>query len=233
MKFKPVYLSAVAMAAVLAAPVLHAKTFKWSSASDIPTMDIHSQNNALGNGVHAAIYDALVYYNSKTFKPEPQLATAWQQVSPTQVRFTLRMGVKFSDGSPLTADDVVYSLTRSMAKTSNYAVFAQGIDKVVKVNDNTIDILLKAPTPTLVNQLTELRIMSRAWAEKNKSLEPTSSSRCWSMPRKMVRFSAPSITFMLALLRRRPRSCGLGSSTRSVSPDSSAARRVACDLIGW
>ena len=172
MKFKPAYLSAVAVAAVLAAPVLHAKTFKWSSASDIPTMDIHSQNNALGNGVHAAIYDALVYYNSKTFKPEPQLATAWQQVSPTQVRFTLRMGVKFSDGSPLTADDVVYSLTRSMAKTSNYAVFAQGIDKVVKVNDNTIDILLKAPTPTLVNQLTELRIMSRAWAEKNKSLEP-------------------------------------------------------------
>ena len=172
MKFKPVYLAAVVAAAVLAAPALQAKTFKWSSASDIPTLDIHSQNNALGNGVHAAIYDALVYYNSKTFKPEPQLATAWQQVSPTQMRFTLRQGVKFSDGSPLTADDVVYSLTRSMAKTSNYAVFAQGIDKVVKVDEGTIDILLKAPTPTLVNQLTELRIMSRAWAERNKSLEP-------------------------------------------------------------
>ncbi|RYF83125.1 MAG: ABC transporter substrate-binding protein [Comamonadaceae bacterium] len=172
MKFKPAYLAVVAAAVFVAAPMLHAKTFKWSSASDIPTMDIHSQNNALGNGVHAAIYDALVYYNSKTFKPEPQLATAWQLVSPTQMRMTLRQGVKFSDGSPLTADDVVYSLTRSMAKTSNYAVFAQGIDKVVKVNDNTIDIMLKAPTPTLINQLTELRIMSRAWAEKNKSLEP-------------------------------------------------------------
>lgn len=173
MKFKPAYLSAaLAAAALLAVPALHAKTFKWSSASDIPTLDIHSQNNALGNGVHAAVYDALVYYNSKTFKPEAQLATAWQQVSPTQMRFTLRQGVKFSDGSPLTADDVVYSLTRSMTKTSNYAVYAQGIDKVVKVNDNTVDIMLKAPTPTLLNQLTELRIMSRAWAEKNKSLEP-------------------------------------------------------------
>ena len=58
------------------APVVHAKTFKWSSASDIPTLDIHSQNNALGNGVHASIYESLVYYNSKTFKPEPQLATS-------------------------------------------------------------------------------------------------------------------------------------------------------------
>ena len=44
-----------------------AKTFRWASASDIPTMDIHSQNNALGNGVHAAVYESLVYYNSKNF----------------------------------------------------------------------------------------------------------------------------------------------------------------------
>jgi peptide/nickel transport system substrate-binding protein len=151
---------------------VQAKTFKWSSASDIPTMDIHSQNNALGNGVHASMYDSLVYYNSKTFKPEAQLATDWKQISPTQMRFSLRKGVKFSDGSPFSADDVVFSLTRAMAKTSNYAVYAQGIDKVVKVDDNTVDVMLKAPTPTLINQLTELRIMSKAWAEKNKSVEP-------------------------------------------------------------
>lgn len=149
-----------------------AKTFKWSSASDIPTMDVHSQNNALGNGVHAAIYDSLVYYNSKTFKPEAQLATEWKLVEPTQMRFSLRKGVKFSDGSAFSADDVVFSLMRAMAKTSNYAVYAQGIDKVVKVDEHTVDVMLKAPTPTLVNQLTELRIMSRAWAEKNKSVEP-------------------------------------------------------------
>ena len=150
----------------------YAKTFKWSSASDIPTLDIHSQNNALGNGVHASIYESLVYYNSKTFKPEPQLATAWKLISPTQMRFTLRSGVKFSDGSVMTPEDVIFSINRSMAKTSNYAVFAQGIDKVVKVDANTIDIMLKGPNPVLLNQLTELRIMSKAWAEKNKSVEP-------------------------------------------------------------
>ena len=64
---------------VVALAVSHtasAKTFKWASASDIPTLDIHSQNNVLGNGVHAAVYESLVYYNSKSFKIEPQLATA-------------------------------------------------------------------------------------------------------------------------------------------------------------
>jgi peptide/nickel transport system substrate-binding protein len=172
MKLKTALLCAATAATLGAAPLLHAKPFKWTSASDIPTLDIHSQNNALGNGVHAAIYDSLVYYNSKTFKPEPQLATAWRDVSPTQVRFTLRTGVKFSDGSALTADDVVYSIMRAMAKTSNYNVYAQGIDKVVKVNDNTVDFMMKGPNPVLLNQLTELRIMSKAWAEKNKSVEP-------------------------------------------------------------
>ncbi|WP_372825331.1 ABC transporter substrate-binding protein [Polaromonas sp.] len=172
MKLQPLLIAAAVAAVFSTASAVHAKTFKWSSASDIPTFDIHSQNNALGNGVHAAVYDSLVYYNSRTFKIEPQLATAWRDVSPTQMRFTLRSGVKFSDGSPLTADDVVFSLTRATAKTSNYAVYTQGIDKVVKVNDSTVDIMMKGPNPVLLNQLTELRIMSKAWAEKNKSTEP-------------------------------------------------------------
>ena len=172
MKLRLALLSAATVAALAAAPAVQAKPFKWSSASDIPTLDIHSQNNALGNGVHAAVYDALVYYNSQTFKPEPQLATSWTNISPTQIRFNLRQGVKFSDGSPMTADDVVYSIMRSMTKTSNYAVYAQGIDRVVKVNDNTVDFMMKGPNPVLLSQLTELRIMSKAWAEKNRSVEP-------------------------------------------------------------
>ncbi|WP_332815171.1 ABC transporter substrate-binding protein [Ramlibacter sp.] len=172
MNFKPAFLCIAVAAALAGAPALHAKPFKWSSASDIPTLDIHSQNNALGNGVHAAIYDSLVYYNSQTFKPEPQLAESWRQVTPTQVRFNLRQGVKFSDGTPFTADDVVFSIHRAMARTSNYQVYTQGIDKVVKVNDNTVDFMMKGPNPVLLNQLTELRMMSKAWAEKNKSAEP-------------------------------------------------------------
>ena len=149
-----------------------AKTFKWTSSSDIPTWDIHSQNNALSNGIHAAVYESLVYYNSKTFKPEPVLATSWKQVSPTQLRLTLRTGVKFHDGAPFTADDAVFSIERAMAKTSNFGIYAQGIDKVVKVDTHTIDIFTKDPNPVLLNQLTELRIMNKAWAEKNRSTAP-------------------------------------------------------------
>ena len=152
--------------------MLHAKTFKWASASDIPTWDIHSQNNALGNGVHAAVYESLVYYNRRRSSSSRMLATGYKQVSPTQVRITLRQGVKFHDGSAFNADDVVFSLDRAMAKTSNYGVYTQGIDSVVKVDDYTVDIFTKGPNPVLLRQLTELRMMDKDWAEKNKSLEP-------------------------------------------------------------
>jgi peptide/nickel transport system substrate-binding protein len=170
MKIKLSILAASMVLAGMAATAA-AKPFKWTSAAEISTWDIHSQNNALQNGIHAAVYESLVYYN-KDFKVEPVLATSWQMVTPTQWRFNLRKNVKFTDGSALTADDVVFSITRALARTSNFAIYAQGIDKAVKVNDTTVDIMLKGPNPVLLNQLTELRIMSKAWAEKNKSVDP-------------------------------------------------------------
>ena len=172
MKLKCSLLSVAVAAALLCAPVVHAKPFKWASQGEIATWDIHSQNNALQNGIHANVYESLVYYNSKTFEVEPVLATSWREVSPTQVRFTLRQGVKFHDGSMLTTDDAVYSIQRAMAKTSNFTPYVQGISKVVKVDAQTFDVILSAPNPVLLRQMTELRVMSKAWAEKNKSVEP-------------------------------------------------------------
>jgi peptide/nickel transport system substrate-binding protein len=169
MKYSVAFLTA---ALALGTAGVQAKTFKWTSASDIPTWDIHSQNNALSNGVHASVYESLVYYNSKTFKPEPVLATGWKQMTPTQLRLTLRTGVKFHDGSTFSADDAAFSIERAMAKTSNFAVYTAGIDRVVRVDANTIDIFTKDPNPVLLNQLTELRMMSKAWAEKNNSVAP-------------------------------------------------------------
>ncbi len=149
-----------------------AATFRYARSADLTSWDIHAQNVGTNNALHSAVYETLVEYNSKTFKPEPQLATGWKQVSPTQLRISLRQGVKFSDGSPLTAEDVKFSLERAKAKSSNYAVFTQGIDRVVVVDPQTIDIFSDLPNPVLVNQLTELRIMSRPWAEKNNTTIP-------------------------------------------------------------
>ena len=163
--------TALALTTALIAAPAAANTFKWTSASDIPTWDIHSQNNALSNGVHASVFESLFYYNRK-FELEPVLATGYKQVSATQLRITLRQGVKFHDGAVFNADDAKFSLERAMSKTSNFGVYTQGIDRVVKVDDYTIDVFTKGPNPVLLRQMTELRMMDQGWAEKNKSLEP-------------------------------------------------------------
>jgi peptide/nickel transport system substrate-binding protein len=167
-----VYVGLVALALCFTAPPAWSKTVRWTGASDITTWDIHSQINGFQNGAHAAVYESLVYFNSRTFKPEPMLATGWKMVTPLQWRFTLRQGVKFHDGSNFTADDVVYSLRRATAKTSTFTAQMGSISKVEKVDNFTVDVFTKAPDPVLLAQLTELRIMSKAWAQANDSVEP-------------------------------------------------------------
>ena len=149
-----------------------ASTFRWTRSADLSSWDIHAQNVGVNNSVHRAVYESLAEYNNQTLKAEPSLAAKWEQVNTKQLRVTLRSGVTFSDGSPLTADDVKFSLERAKAKTSSFVVYTQGIDRVEVVNPSTIDIFSNVPNPVLVNQLTELRIMSKAWAEKNNSVEP-------------------------------------------------------------
>jgi len=162
---------AITASLLAAAPLAGAKPFRWASQGEIPTWDPHSQNNALSNGIHAGVYESLVYYNSK-FEVDPMLATRWEQRSPTQLRLHLRPNVKFHDGTPFSADDVVFSLDRARDPASNFTVYTQGIDRVVKVDDHTVDILTTGPNPVLLRQLTEVRIMSRAWAEKNNAARP-------------------------------------------------------------
>ena len=76
----------------------------------LPNIDPYYNNLRTGVIMHHHGWDALVYRNPDTFKLEPLLATEWKTPDATTIEFTLRPGVKFHDGSPFTADDVVYTL---------------------------------------------------------------------------------------------------------------------------
>jgi peptide/nickel transport system substrate-binding protein len=158
-------------ALALAAAPLDAKTLRWSSAGDITTIDPHGNNEGFTNAYLDHIYETLVT-RGKDLKVEPCLATSWQNVSPTVTRFKLRPNVRFHDGSPLTADDVVFSIQRALADTSNFKPYLAGVKDAKKVDDLTVDIITEGPAPVLVPQLTEVRIMNKAWATKHNVLKP-------------------------------------------------------------
>jgi peptide/nickel transport system substrate-binding protein len=161
-------LAALAAAAALAALPAQAATLRWAAQNDVITLDPHSQNHATTNGIMQHVYEGLVRYD-KDFKVQPCLATSWQNVSPTQVRFTLRKNVKFHDGSPFTADDVVFSFGRIMQPQGTMQIYVSGVKEVKKVDDYTVELILSGPNPVLLKNLVDFRIMSRAWSAKNKS----------------------------------------------------------------
>ncbi len=160
-------LAGAALALWLAAPV-HAQTVRWAAQNDILTMDPHSQNHATTNTVLAHAYEGLTRYGP-TYEIEPALAAKWTAVSPTQMRFELRKGVKFHDGTPFTADDVVFSFNRIRQPQGTMAIYVTGVAEVRKVDEHTVDMVLQGPNPILLRNLTNFFIMSRSWAEKNKT----------------------------------------------------------------
>jgi peptide/nickel transport system substrate-binding protein len=155
------------IAALVAAPV-QAVTLRWAAQNDILTMDPHSQNHATTHAMMQYTYEGLTRY-SKDYQIEPCLATSWDKISETQYRFHLRKGVKFHDGSPFTADDVVFSYNRIKEPQGTNQIYVAGIKEVKKIDDYTVDLMLDGPNPLLLKNIIDFRIMSKAWSEKNRS----------------------------------------------------------------
>jgi peptide/nickel transport system substrate-binding protein len=153
---------------LLAAMPIQAVQLRWAAQNDILTFDPHSQNHATTNTMVMHVYEALTRYD-RTYKVEPSLATQWKEMSPTQWRFTLRQGVKFHDGSPFTADDVVFSFARIQQPQGTMQIYVSGVSEVKKVDDYTVDFLLSGPNPVLLRNIIDFRIMSKGWSEKNRS----------------------------------------------------------------
>jgi peptide/nickel transport system substrate-binding protein len=160
-------LAAAAIAAACAAPA-QATTLRWAAQNDILTLDPHSQNHATTNAILMHAYEGLTRYNAN-YEVEPALATKWTFVSPTQVRFELRKGVKFHDGTPFTADDVLFSFDRIRQPQGTMGIYVTGVAEIRKVDDHTVDFILSAPNPILLRNIIDFRIMSKSWAEKNNS----------------------------------------------------------------
>ena len=151
-----------------ASSVTHAVTLRWAAQNDILTLDPHSQNHATTISLLQHCYEPLVRYDEK-FQTEPALATSWQQVSSTQWRFNLRRNVRFHDGSPFTADDVLFSFDRIRQPQGTMQPYVAGVREVRKVDDYTVDFILDGPNPVFLRNLVVFHIMSKTWAVKNKA----------------------------------------------------------------
>jgi peptide/nickel transport system substrate-binding protein len=162
---------AIATALALPASPADAKTLRWAGRGDMQTTDPHSQNENLTNNINSLVYEFLIVRDKK-LGLVPALAESWTQVSPTTWRFKLRAGVKFHDGTPFTAEDVVFSYERARADTSQLRAYANAAGMPKKIDDLTVEFATNGPNPIELEHVASINIMSKAWCEKNRATKP-------------------------------------------------------------
>lgn len=148
-----------------------AASFRWANDGDVATMDPDMLQETVQLSFLSNIYEPLVR-RDKDLKLEPALATSWENPSPTVWRFHLRSGVKFQDGSPFTADDVLFSLKRIQAETSAMRAPMSMVKLARKVDDLTVDFETANPDPILPQEVTNFLVMSKAWCDAHGAAEP-------------------------------------------------------------
>jgi len=164
-------LRAMLIAATILTPLAaSAQTVRWARSGDALTLDPHAQNEGPTHTLNHQIYEPLIV-RDHTGKQVPALALSWGLVAgdPTTWEFKLRPGVKYHNGNPFNADDVVFSLQRALQPTSDMKSLLASVESVAKVDDLTLRIKTRGPNPILPANLGDMFIMDREWAEANNA----------------------------------------------------------------
>src|SRR5580693_1537866 len=115
-------LGGIAIGALLAANAAKAadKTLVWGKPAEITGFDVHVAGTVTSWEMYEMVYETLLT-TDENLKLEPGLAASWEQTSPTSYTFKLRPDAKFSNGRPVTAEDVAGTLERIKdPKTASY-----------------------------------------------------------------------------------------------------------------
>jgi peptide/nickel transport system substrate-binding protein len=145
-----------------------ADTLRVSWRDAVPDLDPYRNQLRTGFVLAHHIWDCLVDRDPETFQLRPLLAASWKQESDTAVLFKLRAGVRFHDGSGLTADDVAYTV-QSVRTDPTVAVpgLFTWLAGAEVVDPLTVRIALHEPFPAALEYLTMvLPILPRAYRER-------------------------------------------------------------------
>ena len=168
--FRPALLAAaVVCSSVPAFAQKSADTLRIQFVDAVPNVDIYFNSQRTGLILAHQAWDMLVHRDPATFEIKPSLATDWKFSDDKTLDLTIRKGVKFHDGSALTADDVVYTINMiadpatKLATPSNYA----WIEGAEKTGDFSVSIKMKRPTPAALEYLAMVTpIHPKAYREK-------------------------------------------------------------------
>ncbi len=138
---------------------------------DATSMDPYLSTNITDKHVMSHIFDTLLRRDD-SMKLRPNLAASYRALSPTVWEFKLRSGVKFDDGTPLTAEDVKFTLEHALdpaLKAPSVAQF-RSITKVDAVDPQTVRFTTKEPYPALPAVMAEFWVLSKKQGARGQAV---------------------------------------------------------------
>ena len=135
-----------------------------AAGGDIDTLDPHvSQLLVFANMVRWTVFSSLVKY-APDLSYEGDLAASWENPDPLTYVFTLKAGLTYHDGTPVTAADVEYSFKRIVEKQTVFSSRLTNVAGYEVIDDLTIKITLTAIQADFIDGLIALTIISEAIA---------------------------------------------------------------------
>ncbi len=161
-------LATLLIATILAlAPARAENVLNVGTGGAFTSIDPHYHNLNPNNIIADTLFSTLVSLDGN-YKPVPALAESWKVIDDHTWEFKLRPGVKFSDGTPFTPDDIVFTFQRiptvlNSPSSFNYAV--KPVERLEIVDPLTIRMHTKEPEPLLPYFLNSVHIISRKYGE--------------------------------------------------------------------
>ena len=158
---------------------------------DVTSIDPHYHNLTPNNNVADHIFGTLVHKDERQ-RPVPGLAESWRPIDDLTWEFKLRRGVKFHDGSELTAEDVAFSIARPAkvpASPGPFTIYTKQVVETVIVDPYTIRLKSAAPYPNMPVDIATIHIVSKkAAANATTNDFNTGKAAIGAGPYKLVRY---------------------------------------------
>ncbi|WP_257230709.1 ABC transporter substrate-binding protein [Streptomyces sp. UH6] len=156
-------------------------TVKWNVYGEPDTLDPRNAVN-YGNGQIVRNMCEGLFKMDEKFNVTGNLASSHEQVSPTELKLTIRDGVKFWDGKALTAEDVAYSLERSAAEDSVVSFGFIFVEDINVSGPMEVTVTFSRPDANFLSSLASIAgvIIEKDWAQKtgDKVGTPTGGLMC-------------------------------------------------------
>ena len=194
-RIRPMVLMVLMVLAALAAssvfsPATRAADLVIGLGADVTTIDPHVLNAAPNNSIGEQVFGTLIERDARQ-RFRPGLAESWRLINENTWEFRIRRGVKFHDGSELTAEDIAFSLERptTLGALGSFMVFTRAITAKHMPDSHTIQLRTATPYPNLPSDMASVIIVQKRAAQNAATADfDSGKAAIGAGPYKLVRF---------------------------------------------